>query len=95
MHSAWSKDKPIKLSSFRTRSGIEVDFVLEKDQNLYGIEVKTSEHVTGDDLIGLQFFDKAVKTKKKLYVFHLGKVERKQNSIWILPWQKGLKEIGL
>ncbi len=94
-HSSWAQDKEIRISSFRTRAGVEVDFIIEIEQSLYAIEVKTNEHIISDDLVGLQFFDKAISPKKKLFVFHMGKNEKKQGNIWILPWQKGLQEIGL
>lgn len=94
-HSSWAQDKEIRISSFRTRAGVEVDFIIEIEQSLYAIEVKTNEHIISDDLVGLQFFNKAISQKKKLFVFHMGKNEKKQGNIWILPWQKGLQEIGL
>jgi len=95
LHSAWSKDLPIRISSFRTRNGIEVDFVVELEQKLYCIEVRSSSHLTGDDREGLEYFDKEIPQTKKLFVFHLGKEERKMQKIWSLPWQKGIQELGL
>jgi len=95
LHSAWAKDQSIKLSSFRTRAGVEVDFIAEYDQELFGIEVKTNDQVMSRDLEGLRFFDKEVQRKKKLFVFHMGKEEKKSGTVWILPWQKGLQEMGL
>ncbi len=95
LHSAWTKDQSIKLSSFRTRAGLEVDFIAEYEQELFGIEVKTNDQVMSRDLEGLRFFDKEVQRKKKLFVFHMGKEEKKSGTVWILPWQKGLQEMGL
>ena len=44
-----------ELRYFRTDSGKEVDFVLERpDGSLAGIEVKTSDHVNSDDFKGLE-----------------------------------------
>ena len=45
------------MRHFRTDSGKEVDFVLERpDGSLAGIEVKTSDHVKSDDFKGLEMF---------------------------------------
>jgi predicted AAA+ superfamily ATPase len=94
-HSAWAKNIDIDLSTFRTRSGIEVDFIAKISGKLNAIEVNNSPHLDPSDLEGLKFFDASVSQKKNLFVFHFGKSEKRIANIWILPWQKGLKEIGL
>lgn len=94
-HSGWAREKELRLSTFRMRSGIEVDFVVEMDDRCFGIEVKASEDVMPDELEGLRRFEKACLRKPELFVFHLGTRERKWGSIRSLPWQKGLKALGL
>ena len=45
---------------------------------------------------GLGFFNEQFKGKVAgAYVFHMGKTARKFGKIWSLPWQEGLREIGL
>jgi hypothetical protein len=39
-----------KLSFYRTRSGLEVDLLLETQHGVVGIEIKSRESVTGTDL---------------------------------------------
>lgn len=96
MHSAWAAEKNAKIFTFRERSGIEVDFILELEGQIHAIEVKASENLSSDDLRGLNFFEKNVSLKKhNLFVWHMGKNEIKRGNIWILPWQRGLQEIGL
>ncbi len=96
LHSSWAFEKTAKISTFRERTGIEVDFILENKAELIAIEVKNKDEIEGDDLAGLRFFNENVKFKsKKLFVFHMGRSESKKGNIWVLPWQKGLKEIGL
>lgn len=95
LHSSWSKDLSLTISTFRTRAGLEVDFVCEMEQNLFAIEVKNSDHLTSSDLEGLSYFSKLFPAAKGLFVFHLGKKEKKYHNIWSLPWQKGLRAIGL
>jgi predicted AAA+ superfamily ATPase len=95
LHSAWAKDKEIKISSFRTRNGIEVDFIIELENTVIAIEVKHSDNIGTSDCESLVYFQKAFPRCKKLYIFHFGTEEKKMGPIQSLPWQKGLKEIGL
>ena len=95
-NSAWAVEKQAKISTFRERGGIEVDFIVEIEDRTYAIEVKTNENMISDDLEGLKFFEKNVPLKKQnLFIWHMGNNEIKRGNIWILPWQKGLQEIGL
>lgn len=95
IHSCWATNKMFKISSFRTRAGNEVDFITEIDNKIYAIEVKNSSHIDLRELDGLIFFDREIKVKKELFVFHMGNSEKKYGNIWLLPWQKGLQAIGL
>lgn len=94
LHSAWALDKDIKISSFRTRSGLEVDFIVEIDQQIFAVEVKNNQDIISDDLAGLNFFNDTIKAPKKLFLLHMGTSEKKFKEVWSLPWQKGLKAMG-
>ena len=94
-HSAWAQEKELKISSFRDYSGNEVDFVLDLENTKIGLEVKTSDKIISDDLEGLHFLQKTAPKIKDLQLWHLGATEKKLGSIWVLPWQKGLKTMGL
>lgn len=94
--SSWTLDKPIKISTFRERSGLEVDFLIQIDGDFFAIEVKTSDSINSDDLNGFQFLQKNFGKKiRNSFIFHLGKENKKYGKVWSLPWQNGLKEIGL
>ncbi len=96
IHSAWTRDADMRVSTFRTRNGVEVDYIVELSKKLFAIEVKTSDEVASDDLVGLNFFHQHCQGKVAgAFVFHMGKVARKFGKIWSLPWQEGLREIGL
>ncbi len=96
VHSAWARDKDITVSTFRTRSGLEVDYIVELSNKLFAIEVKASDDITSEDLSGLGFFCDQLKVKVAgAFVFHMGKTARKFGKVWSLPWQEGLREIGL
>lgn len=95
MHSAWAHDQEIEISSFRTRKGLEVDFIVKLESQVYAIEVKTSDQLNSEDFEGLDFFISNESKTKASFVFHLGQKEKKYGKHWALPWQQGLKEIGL
>jgi predicted AAA+ superfamily ATPase len=75
---------------------VEVDFVIELEGKTIGIEVKNSDDLQSNDLEGLREFHKLLGDQDpSLYVFHMGRQERKFGTVRALPWQKGLKAIGL
>lgn len=95
MHSAWCRERDIKISTFRTRSGVEVDFVVELGAGPAAIEVKSTDSVSTEDCEGLSYFHQVFPKNRGLFIFHMGLRERKLGPVWSLPWQKGLKELGL
>jgi uncharacterized protein len=94
VHSAAAWEKHVVVSSFRTRKGVEVDFIVDVDGRRQAIEVKNSSLVTSHELDGLLYF-KGRSPKASLFIFHMETKEKRIGPVWILPWQKGLREIGL
>ena len=95
IHSAWAREKDIQISTFRTRKGVEVDFVIELEGKIFGIEVKSS-FSQSDDLTGLETLQKTV--GKKFgggFIFHMDSGELKRKNYSVVPWQKGLRALGL
>lgn len=95
LHSAAAFNKEIQISTFRTRAGEEVDFIVKIENQIYAVEVKTSDDLNLDDFAGLDFFHKHYPKHKGLYVLHMNNREKKSGGVWVLPWQKGLKEMGI
>lgn len=95
VHSSWAQGKDLEVSTLRTRSGEEVDFILKLENQIFGIEVKHSQDINIDYLSGLQFFNQVFPENKGLFVFHMGTKEQKFGKIWSLPWQQGLRKLGL
>jgi predicted AAA+ superfamily ATPase len=84
----------IRISFYRTESGSEVDFIIEKNEQLYAIEVKCSSNVGTSDLKGLASFSEYIGNKKiKKRVFYTDTKPRKISDTEILPWQQGLQEL--
>lgn len=95
LHSAWTRNVDATISSFRTRKGIEVDFVVEIDNKIFAIEVKASTDVSVDDCDGLVHFKKVFPRFSGLFLLHMGLSERRLGPVWAMPWQNGLREMGL
>lgn len=94
-HAAKAFDKSFEISTFRTRGGAEIDFVLKLDNEIYPIKVKTTDNLNSNDVKSLKIFSTYYKKKYTPYLFHMGTSAKKIDEIWCLPWQQGFKEIGL
>lgn len=94
-HSANCIDAQVELFSFRLHSGEEVDFIMKLEQDIFAIEVKSSDRISTDEINGLLKFKTLCPKTKGLFIFHMGNAEIKMGSVWCLPWQKGLKQLGL
>ena len=84
----------MRVSTFRTEHGAEVDFILERGADLYAIEVKASCTVAASNLRGLDRFADYVGRAHRRMVWYLGTVRKRMAEVDILPWQQGLKAIG-
>ena len=95
LHSARAKDLEVEIQTFRTRKGVEVDFIAKIEGTVYGIKVKNQDAIQSEDTDGLLHFAKAYPKQRGLCIFHMGTKETRLGRVWALPWQRGLKEIGL
>lgn len=94
-NSCWARNKKFSASSFRTRGGLEIDFIFSIDDDVFPVEVKASESVNDADLRGLLDFKKYYSPRTQPFLLHGGKKESKREGVWILPWQSGMKKLGL
>jgi predicted AAA+ superfamily ATPase len=94
-HSIASKDKKMRVSSYRTEHGAEVDFVLESGSKIMGIEVKSQSVLSRLDLRGIKSFQEYTGKKTPCFVVYPGIVSKKVEGVDIVPWQIFLKNIGL
>lgn len=82
-----------KLYHFRTRTGVEVDYVVEVNRELWGIKVKAAEDVRSENLKGLRVLgDRAGRLKRKIVVF-LGPRRMRQDDVEIIPLLEFLAEL--
>ncbi len=81
------------LFHYRTRSGAEVDFVLEVGRDLWGIEVKAGHRVTRSMLRGLaSFASRSERVKRRIVVF-LGERRHLIDGVEVLPLAEFLREL--
>ena len=81
------------LFHYRTRSGAEVDFVLEVGRELWGIEVKAGSRVTRSMLRGLASFASHSKRVKRRIVVFAGDRRQLIDGVEILPLADFLAEL--
>ena len=93
--SAWSKDLNLKLSNFRSRGGLEVDFLLDLDGKRFALELKANSAIETQELSALLTLKRDYEPKITCLGVHMGKKSQKINGVWCHPWQIVLKELGL
>lgn len=93
--SASAKNQQVRISSYRTEHGAEVDFILEIGGEVIAIEVKASANVGRQDLRGLKSFSEYYGKAHRAVVLTLGRVPKKVGQVEILPWQIFLRKVGL
>ncbi len=94
VHSAAAFDHAIRLSTYRTEHGAEVDFVVERGRDLFAIEAKASRTVGPADLRGLTRFREYVGRRHRSMVWYLGTEPKRIGEVEVMPWQQGLQELG-
>jgi predicted AAA+ superfamily ATPase len=92
--SAKAHDETMKVSSYRTEAGSEVDFIIEKSDQVFAIEVKATKNIGAHDLKGLKSFSDYYGKKCQAMIVYLGDQKRQIDGIPILPLFSALEKIG-
>ena len=77
---------------WRTKNGLEVDFILYGPAGLIAIEVKRSTHVHAKSLRGLKEFKKDY-LPARCYLFYGGSTPLYMDGITILPMDQALRNL--
>jgi uncharacterized protein len=85
-------EKRYNLGYWRTRGGVEVDFVLYGEKDLIAIEVKRKDSISNQDLRGLLSFKQDYPTAK-LYAFYGGKHRLIISGVEVIPIQEALANL--
>lgn len=78
------------ISYWRTASGVEVDFILGRNQ--VAIEIKSTQNVNTNHLSGMRSFLEEYKVKKAILV-SMDPKPRQINNITVLPWKIFLEKL--
>lgn len=95
LHSADSFDKPIRISTYRTEAGAEIDFIVELEKNVWAIEAKASERVSSISQRGFDSFKMVFGKPFRKVIAYLGETPMEIDGVSVLPWQTCLQEMGL
>ena len=95
LHSANASGKRLRISTYRTEHGAEVDFICELDGELWAIEAKASRNVGKEDFKGFRSFSDFYTKPHRKAVAYMGSVKTTIDGIEILPWQDLLKAMDL
>jgi predicted AAA+ superfamily ATPase len=92
---AAASDVDIRISSYRTEHGAEVDFIVELGRETWSLELKASRQVNRSDLRGLRSFAEYRGKAHTPLVLYFGDQPRRVDGIDVLPWQQALQVIGI
>lgn len=81
-----------KIYYWRTRGGVEIDFVIYGETGLWAIEVKMTENINNKDLKGLIAFKKDYPEAMTILLY-CGKEKLKINGVLCIPCEEFLKQI--
>ena len=95
IHGAAAKDLDLRISSYRTEHGAEVDFIIELKKEVIAIEAKASANIGPSDLRGLRSFAEYAGKKHRTCIAYLGSARKILDGVELLPWQLLLMDLGL
>ncbi len=84
------RDFPVRY--WRTKSGLECDFVLGRDGS-FAIEVKGTTKLRPGDLKGIRAFVDEHDPRLAVIVCNESAPRRTRDGIWILPWERFLEQL--
>ena len=95
LDSAAARDKPLRVSSYRTEHGAEVDFIVEDGRTTLAVETKASTTISRVDTRGFRSFADYYGRRHRPTIAYLGTTRKVIEGIDILPWQTLLETLRL
>ena len=87
--------KDWRFSYLRTKDGVEIDLIIERPGMKRALlEIKSTERVGPDDVRSLKRIAPDI-PNSEAFCFSLDATPKKVDGVHCLPWERGLKEIGL
>lgn len=94
MNTSFALDIECDIYNFRTRGGLETDFIFSLGGKKTAIECKSGTQVHDSDYQNLIAVEKYYPKIQKLLVYR-GNKERKENGVWIVPLERAINILGL
>ena len=92
--SAMAHDEPIDIRYFRTRHGLEVDFIVKLRNRIWAIEVKSGE-IASADLESLRGFRRYYPRVHRCVAVGMREKKRSIDGLLICNWNDLLREMEL
>jgi predicted AAA+ superfamily ATPase len=87
--------EPARLSTYRTEAGSEVDLIIERDDDVLAVEIKSAARVSPGDFSGLRSFSEwQGKKRTRQILLYTGQNAYCEGTVEVLPWKKALEEIA-
>ena len=86
------RDRDFPIRFWRTKTGLECDFVLGRDGEV-AIEVKGTNNVQTRDLNGLRAYADEHRPRRAVLVSNEAAPRRTSDGLWILPWRDFLERL--
>ena len=88
---AWNayQNNPFEIFFWRSRGGVEVDFILYGEQGIYAFEVKNSDKIRPNDLRSLREFSHDYPTSRLIYLYR-GVDRLLRNNVLCIPCREFL-----
>lgn len=86
-------DSEIRVSSYRTEHGAEVDFIVEAGRTTWAIEAKASKQVGPNDTRGLKSFAAFAGRTHRSVIAYLGEHRRSLPGVEVIPYRQLLAEL--
>jgi predicted AAA+ superfamily ATPase len=93
LHEASAGDMELRVSTYRTEHGAEVDLIVEIGTQLFAVEVKASRSVAPADVRGLQSFREYYGKNHRSWIVYQGTARKQMSDVEVWPWQEGIREM--
>ncbi|MBI3087953.1 MAG: ATP-binding protein [Candidatus Omnitrophica bacterium] len=95
LDSAAARDRHLRVSSYRTEHGAEVDFIVEDGRETLAVEVKALTTVAHVDPRGFRSFAQYYGRRHRPIIAYLGTTRKAIEGIDVLPWHTLLETLRL
>lgn len=94
-HMAQHLDRDVRLSTYRTEHGAEVDLIVEEKARVSAVEIKCTRTIRSGDLEGLKSFKQYFGKPHRPMVLYAGDHPLKFGPVNVWPWKEGLTHLFL